>query len=287
MQCWTCRSCWSNVCTHQQDKGPQHSDVSLFLYKNTLSCPPSFQGAGNTRGDCRLAVLPAGVKCMLHLPVIFLPFFFSSTELFFEMASWASFSCYLRASTDGGKSQNQNQISPDAFASFLDFAAMFLALLIEKLYVFGLRFHGSFTLGNISVKGLKAAQESISFGTPHVDGCQLLGRTSGSFHRSIRKLYYQVWSFYGNSIFLWIAEGNHSKTLVWKCCLDREQWCCPCLAHICLEFKRMGPPSNVSWSGGPKDVIALPWPCSITAARKAVGEERTVTWAGSGTGCIP
>lgn len=92
----------------------------------------------------------------------------------------------------GKKSQNQNQITPGACASFLDFAAMFLAPLVEKLYVFGLHIHGSFTLGNISVKGLKAAQECISFGTLHVDGCQLLGRTSGYLHRYIRKLYYQV-----------------------------------------------------------------------------------------------
>lgn len=54
-------------------------------------------------------------------------------------------------------------------------------------------FHGSFTLGNISVKGLNAAQECILVGALCVDDCQLLGQTPGSLHRYIRRLlYYQV-----------------------------------------------------------------------------------------------
>lgn len=62
----------------------------------------------------------------------------------------------------GEKSQNQNQITPGAFAPFLDFAAMLLAHWLEmQAKAFGLRFHGSFTLGNIFVKGLKASQECI------------------------------------------------------------------------------------------------------------------------------
>lgn len=58
------------------------------------------------------------------------------------------------------------------------------------------------------------------------------------------------------------CRGKDSKALIWQHCLEGEQWYSLCLAHICpatsLGFKRMSPPSNVSWSKGPKEVIALP-----------------------------
>lgn len=147
--------------------------------------------------------------------------------------NWASFSSCLTASADGKKSQSQNETAPGVFSSFLHFAAVFLAPLVKKLYVLGLHFSWQLYTGKHLCQriecctGMYFSWSSVCWWLP----------VAGSNTGISSQVHQKVVVLPGVTILhwlclLWTAERNDSKALIWKCCLEGEQWDCPCLAHI-------------------------------------------------------
>lgn len=137
--------------------------------------------------------------------------------------NWASFSSHPTASADGNKSQSQNKTAPGVFASFLHFAAVFLALLVKKWYVLGLHFSWQLYAGKLlcqrieSHTGMYFIWSSACWWLPAA-GSNI--RISSQVHQDAVVLpgvniLWQHW-------FLWTAERNDSKTLIWEVLSGRK-----------------------------------------------------------------